>query len=163
MGKKIKKARIAGTLAFVSAFSADQVTKILVVANSIPLSSGIPVFYGFNIVYLRNEGVAFGLFDYAPWWVILCTTIFISLWITALLIRSVLKHESIAFGLILGGAVGNIVDRVRFQGVTDFLDFYVGSFHWPTFNLADVAIFIGAGVLIFFPKPSRPSNRELDG
>ena len=59
------------------------------------------------------------------------------------------KHLAIALGLIIGGAFGNVIDRIQNGGVTDFLDFHFASYHWPAFNLADSAIFIGVAIILF--------------
>jgi signal peptidase II len=59
------------------------------------------------------------------------------------------KHLAIALGLIIGGAFGNVIDRIQNGGVTDFLDFHIASYHWPAFNLADTAIFIGVAIALF--------------
>jgi len=68
------------------------------------------------------------------------------------------KRLVFGFSLILGGAVGNLIDRVRFLEVIDFLDFYIGSYHWPAFNVADSAITVGAlgmALYIIFQQPSK--------
>jgi signal peptidase II len=59
------------------------------------------------------------------------------------------KHLAIALGLIIGGAFGNVIDRIQNGGVTDFLDFHITSYHWPAFNVADSAIFIGVAMVLF--------------
>ena len=65
--------------------------------------------------------------------------------------------SAVAISLIVGGAVGNVIDRVRFNAVADFIDFYVGKFHWPAFNVADSCIVIGAVILMFRALLSKES------
>jgi signal peptidase II len=64
------------------------------------------------------------------------------------LMKSTSKFESISLGLIIGGAIGNVIDRLRFGAVADFFDVYVGQYHWPAFNIADASICIGVALLL---------------
>ena len=68
------------------------------------------------------------------------------------------RAEALAYGAIIGGAIGDIIDRIRFRGVTDFLDFYVGSQHWPAFNMADVFVVCGVVLLIAAPRLSQNAH-----
>ena len=142
---------ILGVLAALVALSIDQITKAVVVANQAALASGIPVFPGFNLVMYRNDGVAFGLLAGAPRWGLIILSLAICLWLVFMLVRSQCSIEALAFGAIIGGALGNVTDRLRLHAVTDFLDFYVGSAHWPAFNMADVFVMGGAGLLLLAP------------
>ncbi len=127
----------------------DQLTKLWAVAT-IPLHRSIPVIEGFfNLVNIRNRGAAFGFLNRSDiewqFWLFLVATI-IAVVSIYLLVRSS-KNDPLLFsalGLILGGALGNLIDRVRLRAVIDFLDFYIGTWHWPAFNVADMAICIGA-------------------
>lgn len=141
---------LGGSLAFFS-FGIDQYTKAIALANTDTLIDGIEVFPGFNLILVRNFGVSFGLLSNLPPWTLVATAIAISLWIITLLFRTERLSEAVAFGLILGGAAGNTIDRIRFDGVTDFLDFYIGQAHWPAFNFADVSIVCGVFVLVAWP------------
>lgn len=133
----------------------DQTTKIYI-NSSIPIYGSLPVIEGlFNITHVRNTGAAFGLLAGAApvfrcGFLIAVTVAAIFLIIFYLWKR---RTEGIFFNfslsLILGGAVGNLIDRVRLGEVIDFLDFYIGSYHWPAFNVADFAISIGTILLIF--------------
>ena len=108
----------------------------------------------FRIANVRNPGVAFGMLSGAalqwrmPFFFIVLITAGWFLW-------KLHKEEGsrpgvgIALGLIGGGAVGNLVDRIRYGEVVDFLDFHISSFHWPAFNIADTAICIGIGLMAF--------------
>jgi signal peptidase II len=129
----------------------DQATKVIVVANAPALSSGPPVVPGFNLIYLRNDGVTFGLLGGAPWWSLVVLALGICVWLAVMLVRTSSRIEAVAYGAIIGGALGNVLDRVRFRGVTDFLDFYIGTAHWPAFNMADVFVVGGVGLLFVGP------------
>src|SRR5215208_3383224 len=116
----------------------------------------------FDIVHSQNRGVAFGLFnDSTSEWrtaVLIALSVAAVLAIGAMLWRpEKLDSRSLwAFSLILGGAAGNVYDRIVFGRVTDFLELYIGEYHWPTFNLADSAIVIGSGLLVLeLLKPKR--------
>ena len=121
----------------------------------------------FDIVHSENRGVAFGLFnDSTSEW---RTTLLIVLSLAAVVFVSSMlwrpeKLDRWSFwglALILGGAAGNVFDRIMWGRVTDFLDFYLGSYHWHTFNIADSAIVIGSGFLLldlFRPKKREATN-----
>jgi signal peptidase II len=133
----------------------DQLTKIII-NSSFTLYESLNIIPGlFNLTYIRNPGAAFGfLADADP---MFRSVFFIAVSVVAvifiiLVIRKVKTNELLStFGLslILGGALGNLIDRIRFGEVIDFLDFYLGSYHWPAFNMADSAISIGALLLIW--------------
>ncbi|MEQ9037446.1 MAG: signal peptidase II [Silicimonas sp.] len=140
-----------GLLAALIAFLVDQATKAIVVSNATVLSSGVSVFPGFNLIYLRNDGVTFGLLGGAPWWSIVLLALGICVWLAFMLVRTSSRVEAIAYGAIIGGALGNVLDRLRYRAVTDFLDFYVGTAHWPAFNMADVFVVGGVALLLIAP------------
>ena len=137
--------------ALVVAFAADQASKALVVAEAARLAGGVPVLPGFNLVFGRNSGVTFGLFREVPWWGLALVAAAICAWLLRIMVSAPTRSEAVAAGLIVGGALGNVVDRIRFGAVTDFLDFYAGDWHWPAFNLADVAVVCGAALLVLRP------------
>ncbi len=110
----------------------------------------IPGFFDFSLVY--NTGAAFGLLADAPGWqnaFFIVIAVFVSVFIiwSLLRIKSDEIQSAIAFALILGGAAGNVIDRVRQGYVVDFIHWFYGDWHWPTFNVADSAIFVGAVLL----------------
>ncbi len=146
----MRKPFIYGTVAALSALIFDQVTKAVIVENDVVIGVGVPVFNGFNIIHIRNDGVAFGALGGAPWWSLIVLALAVCVWLAVLLVRTTRKDEALAYGAIIGGALGNVIDRVRLRGVTDFLDFYIGEAHWPAFNFADVFIVLGAAYLILF-------------
>ena len=84
-----------------------------------------------------------------PWWVLSGLALVITVWLAVMLARSAYGLDAAAYGLIIGGALGNVADRMRFGAVTDFLDVYIGSWHWPAFNLADVAVVCGVILLLY--------------
>ncbi|MFA6172062.1 MAG: signal peptidase II [Kiritimatiellales bacterium] len=128
----------------------DQLTKLWVRADFIygdDPQSVIPGF--FNLVYVRNEGAAWGMFGgQQALLVLLSIGVLIALAVYhRKLLNPTLDHR-IALGLMVGGICGNLIDRVRVGWVTDFLDFYIGSYHWPSFNVADSAICIAVGIYL---------------
>lgn len=140
-----------GLAGAVVAVFVDQGTKAIVVANAAVLHPGVPVFPGFNLIYLRNDGVTFGLLGGAPWWSLVALALGICVWLAVMLVHTTGRVEALAYGAIIGGALGNVVDRLRYRAVTDFLDFYIGSAHWPTFNMADVFVVGGVGLMLVAP------------
>jgi signal peptidase II len=132
----------------------DQASK-WIVARSISLNDAIPVIPGFfSISHVLNPGAAFSLFanapsDYTRAGLIVFSCVVIAV-IAFVLWRSSYAYSRMnsALGLILGGAIGNLIDRVTIGSVVDFLAFRLGSYHWPDFNIADSAIVIGSFLLI---------------
>ena len=108
----------------------------------------------FDIVHSQNRGVAFGIFnDSTSEWrtaMLIVLSVAAVIFVSAMLWRPERLDRTSRWGLalILGGAAGNVIDRIAWGQVTDFLEFYVGSYHWPTFNVADSAIVIGSGLLL---------------
>jgi signal peptidase II len=133
----------------------DQLTKRLVV-GSLTLHEEISIIPGiFNLTLVYNKGVAFGmgsgLSDGARQIVLSLATLVAVLAVIYFLMVDYLEDRvaHFAIALILGGALGNVIDRVFIGSVVDFLDFYYGAYHWPAFNVADSAIFIGVFILVF--------------
>lgn len=131
------------------ALVADQLTKWWVLV-AIPEHRAVAVIPGFfDLVNIRNRGAAFGFLNRSDiewqFWLFLVATI-IAIWAIMMLVRSAHEDKRLfgGLGLIMGGALGNLVDRLRFRAVVDFLDIYIGDWHWPAFNVADSAICIGA-------------------
>ena len=127
----------------------DQLTKVLVRAY-IEFGSLHPVIPGFmNLTYLRNTGAAWGMLGKQN--VSLTILSLVMLVVMVLFRRSFLSDtlsHRIALGLLCGGIIGNLIDRIKYGAVTDFLDFYVFGWHWPSFNVADSAICIGVGIYV---------------
>jgi signal peptidase II len=125
------------------------------IASNIPLRDSVVVIPGFfNLAHVENPGAAFGLFAESPaqWKVgaLVSFSVIALIVVSALLWKNghVLSTTTIGLSLILGGALGNLWDRMVSGHVVDFLDFYVGSYHWPAFNVADSAIVVGAILLV---------------
>lgn len=133
----------------------DQASKFAVEKFTAPGSFQVVIPGVLNLVHTSNPGVAFGLFadSQAPWRAPLL--ILFSVMVIGLIIWMLWTHRaggplgSYGLALILGGAAGNVVDRVFHHSVTDFIDFHLGTYHWYTFNVADTAIVIGAALVIF--------------
>lgn len=140
-----------GLLAAAAVIILDQGTKWLMVEKVMRPPRVIPVTPFFNLVIGWNRGVSFGLFNSgSPLndWLLPAVAIVIIVVLLVWMAKSKGLMASASLGLIIGGALGNVIDRFRYGAVIDFLDFYLGSHHWPAFNLADSAITIGAVVLI---------------
>lgn len=131
----------------------DQASKLAVIEQLAAYVDVIAITGFFNLVHVHNTGAAFSLFADQPGWQ---RGFFIGVAALAAAVILYLMHKtqgrrlfSIALALILGGAIGNVIDRILYGHVIDFLDIYVGSWHWPAFNVADAAISIGAVMLIW--------------
>ncbi len=135
-------------------FVGDQMTKVMV-ENSIPEHTVVPILPRyFNLTHVKNAGAAFGLFSDSPalWKTVLLIVVSGGLLATVVAIvwrsRRLRWETGVGLALVLGGALSNLVDRIRLGRVVDFVDVYYRSTHWPAFNLADSAIVVGAGFLI---------------
>ncbi len=127
----------------------DQYTKILTVSN-FALYESLEIIPGFfSLTYLTNKGAAFGFLAGvdSAWrhyfFLILASIALVLLLVAWFRLRKEHRFYGPALALIAGGAIGNVIDRVRFGAVVDFLDFYVAGHHWPAFNVADSAILVG--------------------
>jgi signal peptidase II len=127
-----------------SALAADQLTKQLV-TSTLALDSEVQVLGPFSIHHVQNSGIAFGLFASATAVVTALTAVAVA-WMLLFFARSGARHPVLptALGLLIGGSVSNLIDRIRLGHVTDFLDLR----YWPAFNLADSFIVIGVGILL---------------
>jgi signal peptidase II len=130
---------------------ADQLTKWLVLARFVP-GERVELASFFNMVLVFNKGAAFSFLAAAPGWqtpLLAAFALGAAVVVSVLLVRAPQRRMLCAgLALILGGALGNLVDRLRFGHVVDFLDFHAAGWHWPAFNVADSAITIGAALLI---------------
>lgn len=147
-------------------FVLDQATKWLVI-EKIPQHGSIQIIPGFfDLVNIRNRGAAFGFLNRhdTDWqfWLFLAATI-VAIGAILLLARGTRKQPLLTtgLGLVLGGAIGNLVDRLRWRSVVDFLDFYWRNWHWPAFNVADMGICIGAFLIciVVWGAPKISMNR----
>lgn len=115
----------------------------------------------FKLVMVWNQGVSFGMLThdvhYMRWFLIAVALVICAV-MARLGLKSELRLERIGYGMVIGGALGNVIDRLRFGAVADFFYFHVGSFSWPAFNVADAAICVGVGILLYMMTfhPSKP-------
>lgn len=129
----------------------DQVSKWVILEAVMAPPRILPVFPGFNLTLVYNPGVSWGALDWLGPWALSGLAIAISAALVVWLHRVETRLLALAIGMIVGGAIGNVVDRVRFHAVVDFLDFYVPATdwpHWPAFNIADSAIVLGVGLIL---------------
>jgi signal peptidase II len=130
----------------------DQISKGWVLANFRLMDRQIVTSF-FNLVLVFNAGASFSfLADAGGWqkWFFVALALGISLWLLSLLRKHAQERlMPAALSLILGGAIGNVVDRLRFDAVVDFLDFHLAGYHWPAFNVADSAIFVGVALMLW--------------
>jgi signal peptidase II len=135
----------------------------MTVSSSMHLYESIALVPSFQLTYVHNSGAAFSfLSDAGGWqrWFFIALSSVVSVLISIWLVRlpTGLRWQAAGLALVLGGAVGNLVDRVLYGYVIDFLDIYYRSWHWPAFNVADAAITIGAVILLVdsFRNPDSP-------
>ena len=134
----------------------DQLTK-MIVDRTMSLHQSIPIIDGFfSLTYVRNTGAAFGIFAGSheafrlPFLILVSV---LALGFVAVMLKRLRDEETgliTALSLIIGGAIGNLVDRVLYGEVIDFLDFYWSNYHWPAFNVADSCITIGVLITLFY-------------
>ncbi len=146
-------------------FILDQISKAYILAR-IPENTNIVIIPGFfDLVNIRNRGAAFGFLNRSDiewqFWLFLMATI-VAIWAIFVLLKGA-KNKPLLYiglGLILGGSLGNMLDRLRYRAVVDFLDFYLGSWHWPAFNIADSCICVGAFMACIAVLKKSDSRRE---
>ena len=145
----------------------DQLSKLWAY-ETLPEHQFVPVFPFFNLFLTYNKGVSFSAFTtdkaYGPF-VLSCVSCLICAFLIWWLRKEKNKVIRIALAMVLGGAIGNVIDRIRLGAVIDFLDFYYNTYHWPAFNVADSAICCGAFLIftqLFFQKKeiTKENNNE---
>lgn len=140
----------------------DQITKNLVVEFMYEGQKEILPF--FNLTHVWNRGVSFGLFnhDHSGAWLLvglsLAITVFFLIWLK----RVDHKPLALAIGAVIGGALGNVIDRIRFGAVVDFVDLHVAGWHYPAFNVADSAIVLGIAYIILDSLLFEPKRHKMD-
>ena len=145
-----KSVRLGLTIALLAIFI-DQLSKWWILVKVMNPPKIIQVTEYFNLVLTWNRGVSFGLFSDESNWGVWIFSILALIIVTILIFwlrKAETKLISVALGFIIGGALGNVIDRINHTAVVDFLDFYIGKIHWPAFNAADSFITVGAIVLI---------------
>ena len=147
MQSRIIKAIIIAIIAIlIDYFHKDLSVKFMAERNYYPLE--ITSF--FNYVMVWNKGISFGLFQSGDFgrMVLIIMPIIVSIWLLYWLKTQNKTFHIIAIGLIVGGALGNVIDRLKYKAVADFFDFHAFNYHWPAFNIADSWIFIGVFTLL---------------
>ena len=136
----------------------DQVSKAIMMSLLPDPGSRWPIAQFFNLVHVRNKGVSFGMMPGVGPWILGGFALVVAAVLAVWLWRAETRPIAAALGLIIGGAVGNVIDRARLGAVFDFLDFHAFGYHWPAFNVADAAITLGViGLLLCgFRDPRRP-------
>ncbi len=132
----------------------DQLSKLWILENFALYDSTAVIPGFFNLTFLRNSGAAFGMLSNMPllWRQIFFITIAVVALVALIVMQRKMGRENIWYTLALsfigGGAVGNVIDRVRDGSVIDFLDVYIGKYHWPAFNVADSGITVGVTIFL---------------
>ena len=140
-----------GLLIVVVVLVLDQVSKWWMVFEVMNPPRTSPVLPFFNLVMGWNKGVSFGMFDSDSdmnKWLLICLALAVVAFLLMWMRKAESRRVALAIGMIVGGAIGNVIDRLHFGAVADFLDFYIGSYHWPAFNVADAGITVGAVILV---------------
>ena len=158
--KAINPLKIGTIIAFLVIFF-DQITKwwVLKIAQISP--NGIALTDFFNLVIVWNSGASFGIFSDGPGWVsfaLISFAVIICIILAIWLMRSESNVCIFGLGLVIGGAIGNSIDRIWFGSVLDFLDLHIGHLHWPAFNIADSGITIGVALLILDSLKTKRSS-----
>jgi signal peptidase II len=165
MWKQLKNRRkfFVGWVLIILGVFLDRYAKISVLERFAGDTDGVlRIFQGFNIVLVFNRGIAFGIFNneffmkFMPT-VLLFVTVFIVCGIVWLFWNE--NDNVITFSLLITGGLGNILDRLSFGAVIDFLDFYVGKYHWPAFNLADSCVCVG--IILYVIYGEKKLNKNL--
>lgn len=143
----------------------DQITKNLIVTFMYEGQKDILPF--FNLVHVWNRGISFGLFnhEHSGAWLLVALSLVITVFFFVWLRKVDHKPVALAIGAVIGGALGNVIDRIRFHAVVDFLDFHIGDWHYPAFNVADSAIVLGIAFIVldslfFEPKRHKTEHHE---
>jgi len=131
-------------------FVLDRVTKALVMEN-LPMMGEVKMTSFFSLVHVRNFGGVFGVLNQSGYakYIFTIVPVLVAAALVYILVRySMSGTKTLALCLVLAGALGNIYDRIFYGNVVDFLDFYYGTYHWPAFNVADIAVSVGIGLII---------------
>lgn len=150
----IQHRSVIGLYAMAFVALVDQITKWMILDRMDDVHRTIPITSFLNIVLVWNKGVTFGIFSGAgkshilPY-VLMGIAVIILIFLGRWLLKTSSTMVAVAIGAIMGGAIGNnLIDRLRYGAVLDFLDFYYGNFHWYAFNVADAAIVAGTALLL---------------
>lgn len=120
----------------------------------------------FNLTMVWNEGISFGLFQGSGAWILTCIALIITVVFSTWLTRAKGWLQAVSIAMVIGGAIGNVIDRLRFGAVADFFDFHVMGWHYPAFNIADCGIVVGIALLVIdgvFFEPKRNKGATGQG
>jgi signal peptidase II len=123
----------------------DQITKYLAINYINPYDS-IKIFPFLHLVIVTNKGAAFGMFKHIGSSFFIAASVIAIIFVIFLLIRG--KEDRLGLSLILGGAIGNLIDRILYGRVVDFIDLSIGKYHWPAFNIADSSLTVGVTIIL---------------
>ena len=157
------KPRIYGLITALVIIVFDQITKAAIMQK---IETGdITIAPFFNLVLTWNRGISFGMLNHelAGPVALSALSLAIAAGFAVWLWRTDYKYLAVALGAVIGGALGNVVDRLRFGAVVDFLDFHIGGLHWPAFNIADSAICVGIAFVVLdglFFEPKRKGSKS---
>lgn len=154
----------AGLSTAIAVALADQATKWAMLLWLQGIGHKLTVTPFFDLVLVYNRGASFGLFDTdSPWgrWLLSGFAMVIVAGLLVWMTRTRERPLAFALGLIAGGAAGNLVDRVLLGHVVDFLDFHIGGYHWPAFNLADSAITVGVAIVLYGSLIGKRTDRTV--
>lgn len=157
-GGMMRPCHRAGVLVALVVLVVDQLTKAWMMVRLLDPRVQIPVTDFFTLTPVWNHGVSFGLLRAGAQvqvFLLIALTGAIAMVVAWWLVRAQHLRPALAYGAIIGGAIGNLIDRVRFGAVFDFLDFHVRGHHWPAFNVADSCIVLGVAVLVLWPVQQR--------
>ena len=157
---------LAGLATAAAVALADQATKWAVVDWLQGIGKPVPVTGFFDLVLVYNRGASFGLFQTdSPWGprLLIAFTMIVIAGLLVWMTRTRERGLALALSLIVGGAAGNAIDRITQGHVVDFLDFHVGAYHWPAFNLADSAITVGVAIVLCGSLIGGRSGRTVPG
>lgn len=142
-----------GAVTAIGVFVADQLSKLwILLVVRLEDTGPWPILPFMDFVMVWNRGISYGLFQQSSdvgRWALIALSIAASVWLGLWLRRSARRVEALALGLIIGGALGNVIDRIAYGAVADFVHLHWGSFSWYVFNIADAAIVVGVAALLY--------------
>ncbi|MCA3269835.1 MAG: signal peptidase II [Alphaproteobacteria bacterium] len=161
-----KKRLLTGLFFALCLFIADQISKHLIfdLIQNPPRQIVLTSF--FNLTPVWNRGVSFGMFkagDETQVYALILVALVISSVVFAWLLKAPDRSHALCYGAIIGGALGNVVDRLRFHAVFDFFDFHIGGWHYPAFNIADASIVCGVAVLLLLTFREQKRHKTVKG
>lgn len=142
---------LLGLIIAAAVIVADQLSKYYVLQQMLGVNGYLPFGDYFNVVKAWNTGVSFSMlnnYGHAGVYILSAIAVVVVLMLYHWLKKEDNRFTQVALGMIMGGALGNVIDRLRFGAVFDFLDFHIADMHWPAFNVADSFICIGATLII---------------